>query len=86
MLIKEETIWTPDNSDLLKYRAQAEAGKIIIGRELWMELDNLADDMKTGEFIYNVDDARLRMDFMENCVSVVRPFQTVTFTNCQKEF
>lgn len=72
MLIKEKKIWTPDNSYLLEYRARAEAGEEIIGQELWMELDNLAEDFKNDRYYYDVSDAILRMDFMENCVKLTK--------------
>ena len=72
MLIKEKTIWTPDNSYLLEYRERAETGEIIIGQELWMELDNLAKDMTNDRYIYDRSDALLRMDFMEHCVRLTK--------------
>lgn len=72
ILINNKTIWTPDNSYLLEYRAKAETGEIIIGQELWMELDNLAEDMSDDRYIYNRDDALLRMDFMEHCVRLTK--------------
>lgn len=72
ILITDKTIWTPDNSYLLEYKAKAESGDIIIGQELWMELDNLAEDMTNDRYIYNRDDALLRMDFMENCVRLTK--------------
>lgn len=72
MLIQNKTIWTPDNSYLLEYRGRAETGEIIIGQELWMELDNLAEDMTSDRYIYNTDDAVLRMDFMEHCVRLTK--------------
>lgn len=65
-------VWTPDNSYLLEYRGRAEAGEIIIGQELWIELDNLAEDLKNDRYIYNTDDALLRMDFMEHCVRLTK--------------
>ena len=75
MLIKNNMIWTPDNSHLLRYRAMAEAGEIIIGQELWIELDNLAEDFQDDRYIYDTSDALLRMDFMENCVRLTKsPF------------
>lgn len=75
MLIQNKTIWTPDNSFLLEYRSRAETGEIIIGQELWMELDNLAEDFHNDRYFYNTDDARLRMDFMENCIRLTKsPF------------
>ena len=68
-------IWTPDNSFLLKYRAMAESGEIVIGQELWLELDNLAEDIASEKYIYDVSDALLRMDFIEHCVRLTKsPF------------
>ena len=53
----------------------AETGEIIIGHELWMELDNLAEDFHDDRYIYDTTDANLRMDFMENCVRLTKsPF------------
>lgn len=72
MLIKERTIWTPDNSYLLEYKEDCEAGVYIIGQELWLELRNLAEDLKTERYDYNRDSALLRMDFMEGCVRLTK--------------
>lgn len=72
MLISNKEIWTPDNSFLLEYRAKAETGEILIGQELWIELDNLAEDLHNERYIYNRDDALLRMDFMEHCVRLTK--------------
>lgn len=69
-------IWTPDNSDLLLYKAEIESGKILVGQELYMELENLADDLlHNDDYYYDTDAARLRMDFMENCIKLTKsPF------------
>lgn len=72
MLVKEKTIWTPDNSYLLEYRERILAGEFLVGQELRMELDNLAEDFNNDEYYYNRDDALLRMDFMENCVRLTK--------------
>ena len=72
MIIQEKQIWTPDNSFLLEYRARAETGEIVIGQELWQELDNLAEDFHNDRYYYNTDAAHLRMDFMENCVRLTK--------------
>ena len=72
MLINHRTIWTPDNSFLLEYKERAEIGEIVIGQELWMELDNLAEDMLDDRYVYDTDNALLRMDFMENCVRLTK--------------
>ena len=75
MIIRKKTIWTPDNSFLLEYRARAETGEIVIGQELWQELDNLAEDFHNERYFYDVEAARLRMDFMENCIRLTKsPF------------
>ena len=67
-----KTVWTPDNSYLLEYRGRAETGEIIIGQELWSELDNLAEDLKNDRYIYDREDALLRIDFMQNCVRLTK--------------
>lgn len=64
MDVRNKTIWTPDNSYLLEYRAKAETGEIVIGQELWQELDNLAEDFHNDRYFYDTDAACLRMDFM----------------------
>lgn len=75
MLIKEKTIWTADNSYLLEYRGRIEWGEIIVGHDLWQELENLKEDFHNDDYFYNTDDAILRMDFMENCVRLTKsPF------------
>lgn len=73
MLIKEKQIWTPDNSNLLKYEAEIESGQIIAGQELIIELQNLEDDLKhNDDYFYDTDAANLRMDFMENCIKLTK--------------
>ena len=75
MLIKEKTIWTPDNSFLLEYRARAQSGEILIGQELRQELDNLNEDFSNDRYFFDTDAAHLRIDFMENCVRLTKsPF------------
>ena len=37
-----------------------------------MELDNLYEDLVTERFLYNTDQALLRMDFMEHCVRLTK--------------
>ena len=75
MLIQNKTIWTPDNSYLLEYHARIETGEIIVGHELWQELENLKEDFLNDAYIYDTSDALLRMDFMENCVRLTKsPF------------
>ena len=72
MLIKEKKIWTPDNSFLLEYHARIECGEIIVGQELWQELENLKNDFLNDTYFYDTDDARIRMDFMERCIRLTK--------------
>lgn len=66
-------IWTPDNSNLLRYKGEIDAGKILVGQELYMELENLADDLEhNDEYYYDTADAELRMDFMQRCVRLTK--------------
>lgn len=75
MLIKEKKIWTPDNSYLLEYHARIESGEIIVGRELWQELNNLCEELLSDAYIYDTQDALQRMDFMEKCIRLTKsPF------------
>lgn len=72
MLICERTIWTPDNCYLLEYKERCEAGEFIIGQELWLELSNLAEDLRNDRYIYDRETALLRLDFMANCVRLTK--------------
>ena len=51
MLIRNKTIWTPDNSFLLEYRARIESGEIIVGQELWQELENLKEEYELEDIM-----------------------------------
>lgn len=66
------SIWTPDNSDFLRYKAEIDCGKIIVGHELYKELENLEEDLSNDEYYYDRTDAALRMDFMENCIRLTK--------------
>lgn len=70
------TKWCADNSSLIEYKERIDAGEIVAGMELRMELDNLVSDIRENdEYIYNTDAALLRMDFMQNCVRLTKsPF------------
>lgn len=73
ILIQQKTIWTPDNSNLLRYKAEIDAGKILVGQELCMELENLVDDIfHNDDYFYDTSAAILRMDFMENCIKLTK--------------
>lgn len=72
MLIREKKSWTPDNSSLLFYREKVNCGEILVGQELHMELENLYEDLYDDRYDYDTKDARLRMNFMENCVRLTK--------------
>ena len=72
MTIRQKKIWTPDNSFLLEYHARIECGEIIVGQELWQELQNLKEDFLNDAFYYDTKDALLRIDFMERCVRLTK--------------
>lgn len=75
MLIKDKTVWTPDNSFLLEYKAKAESGDVILGRDLYQELKNLEEDLHDDRFQYDVEKAMLRINFIENCCRLTKsPF------------
>lgn len=72
ILVKTKTIWTPDNSYLLEYKERCECGEFVIGADLAMELENLAEDLQNDRYLYDTDDALIRMDFMENCIRLTK--------------
>lgn len=73
MRVFEKKIWTPDNSNLLRYKAEIDEGKILVGQELYTELENLVDDLfNNDEYFYDTAAADLRMDFMENCIRLTK--------------
>lgn len=75
MLIQNKTIWTPNNSWLLRYKEGAEAGEFVIGQELYLQLINLSNDILDSRYVYNTDMAQLMINFMENCVRLTKsPF------------
>ena len=66
-------VWTPDNSFLLLYKAEIDCGKIIVGQELYQELENLIDDLfHNDEYFYDTSAALLRMDFMQGCIRLTK--------------
>lgn len=71
--MKSKKLWTPDNSFLLRYKGLIDTGSIIVGYELYKELENLVDDLfHNDEYYYDTSDALIRMDFMENCVRLTK--------------
>lgn len=75
MIIKEKQIWTADNSYMLEYKAKAESGEIILGRDLYQELKNLEEDLGDDRFRYDTEKAMVRINFIENCCRLTKsPF------------
>ena len=69
------TMWNYNNSYLLEYRERCKTGEEVIGQELMLELDNLAEDIETERYIYDPAQATLRMDFIGHCVRLTKsPF------------
>ena len=61
------------DSYLLEYKREIDDGHIIVGQELYQELENLIDDLEhSDEYYYDRRDALLRMDFMENCIRLTK--------------
>lgn len=85
-----KTKWNTDNSFLLQYKAEIDAGKILVGDELYTELENLIDDMQhNDEYFYDTEAAALRMDFMQSCIRLTKsPFynKPMTLMLWQKAF
>lgn len=89
MIIQNKTIWTPDNSHLLRYKELCECGEYIIGEDLKTQLNNLAEDFKNDEYYYDTAAADLRMNFMENCIRLTKsPFynKPMVLMDWQKAF
>lgn len=63
---------TADESFLVEYKERIDCGEIIAGQELRQELENLVEDMASGEYVYDTQAARLRMDFMEHCIRLTK--------------
>lgn len=63
MLISNKTVWTPDNSFLLEYHARIECGEIIVGQELWLELERLKEDFLNDAFIMIQQDSFVKNGF-----------------------
>lgn len=60
---------------LLQYREEIRAGRIIAGREMIDELDNLIADLDNEEYRYDTDKANLIISFIESCCKLtVSPF------------
>lgn len=60
---------------LEQYYEEVKSGKIIAGLEMKTELQKLVNDLKNPKYQYDVEEAHLRIDFMENlCLQSKKPF------------
>lgn len=60
---------------LIQYREEIRKGNIIVGQELIRELDNLINDLDKIEYLYDTQEFKRRLDFMENCCRLTKsPF------------
>lgn len=67
--------YTADNSFLIKYKEECASGKILVGKELYLELKNLTKDIKDDEYIYKTYDSNLRIEFIEKAIKLTKsPF------------
>ena len=63
------------NGFLEEYIDKTRSGEILIGREMRLELDRLAEDIEKGRYIYDTTEADRRIRFMEGCVRLTKsPF------------
>ena len=66
---------TRTNGYLEEYISKTRSGEILIGREMRLELDRLAEDIEKGRYIYETTEADRRIRFMEGCVRLTKsPF------------
>lgn len=64
-----------EDTYLFKYREAIRKGEIRAGYDMIQELDNLIEDFNSDEYRYEVDDAYLRIDFIESCIKLTKsPF------------
>lgn len=60
---------------LLRYREAIRDGKVIAGRDMIHELDNLIADLDDPQYRYDTADADLRISFIEGCIRLTKaPF------------
>ena len=92
MLITAENFNTINRSKswLLRYYDAVKSGviningedvKLIVGYELHCILDNLIEDLQSGEYIYDTSHSDDLIDFMENCIRLTKsPFYNKPMT------
>lgn len=59
-------------SFLLDYRSAIRSGEIKAGMDMVQELDRLIEDLDSPEYIYDTNDAYIRIDFIEHCIKLTK--------------
>ncbi len=57
---------------LIEYKKEIDKGNIVVGQELYLELENLLADLDNSEYYFDRADTIKRIDFMENCVRLTK--------------
>lgn len=57
---------------LIEYKKEIDKGNIVVGQELYLELENLLSDFDNKEYYFDRTDTLKRIDFMENCVRLTK--------------
>lgn len=57
---------------LIEYKNEIDKGNIVVGQELYLELENLINDLNNDEYYFDRLDTLKRIDFMENCVRLTK--------------
>lgn len=64
-----------DKCWLGKYYLAIQNKERIVGLEMYMGVENLINDILSGEYIYDTENADIRIDFIENCIRLTKdPF------------
>lgn len=60
---------------LSKYLNEIDSGKILVGQELYLELQNLKNDIETGKYIFDTKQTDYIFNFLEGCIRLTKsPF------------
>ena len=57
---------------LIEYKKEIDKGNIVVGQELYLELENLIADLDNKEYYFDRTDTLKRIDFMEHCVRLTK--------------
>ena len=57
---------------LIEYKKEIDKGNIVVGQELYLELENLINDLENKEYYFDKTDTLKRINFMEHCVRLTK--------------